>query len=645
MRIPPFLIYIIISMMIIPQITPVYSSEFNVLENIFFEARSLGAIYPLRIQTLNNSILLREGENHNITFYSYGYRPVNITYTPVPNGELNLNLEPAPLFIFDVLGPGYPDLPMAIYKVLDGYEFSGVTSTSGKAYFYAPFETGEEISFNVMPPQNTSFWTTLFNLSGIEPHLRDIRDVFIGYEYAAPIIPESIVLGIDTDYKNITVTDESTQRASMLMGSSRVLEGYVYTESGAPLRNAIVALKPERFYRYLFTFTDEEGYYRFDNYVGPGRHEISVIYRGFVYPPQTIYIFVSDRVYNITIPDLYLVSGYYSDLDGNPLSNSYLVFIGGDYLSIAYTDEDGFYRVAIPKGVGQYLVMQRWNNVWLRDLTLVEGDVLDGSENLTAEVETIELSGSIYDPANTNLLGTPIIRFTGLVDGLNLNITIDNVLNDGSFRIRLPQRINLLGVYRDIYWSILMVDYYYSGNTILTNQILSSDLNLGNIAVYTPNLVSIMIELNFTDKPDEIPLDTYRFVTWYNNEIFNISIYTNATFQRHIPGLFILSEDFRGLVLEVSTPLNMRSIIEISIPMNMMSGVFVVTVDDNPWSYEILEVNSSYTRLRIVLEGGMGTIRISSTDVIDEFNPLYLIAAIPITILFILLYWRFKRLV
>lgn len=630
-------------MVIYPSISPVYSSEFEVLKNIFLKAETSEAIYPLIIHSLNDSILLREGESHNITFYSYGYIPLSITYTPVLNGELNLSLEPAPLFIFDVLAPGYPDLPMGVYKVLDGYELSSIISVMGKAYFYAPFEVGEEISFNVMPPQNTSFWTTLLNLSNVEPHLRGIRDVFMEYEYVVPIIPESIVVGVDTDYKNITVSDESTQSMSMLMGLSRVLEGYVYTESGVPLRNAIIALKPERFYRYIFTFTDEDGYYRFDNYVGSGRHEISVIYRGFVYPPQTLYIFISDRVYNITIPDLYIVSGYYNDLIGNPLSDAYLVFMGGDYLSISYTDEDGFYRVAIPKGVGQYLVMQRWSNVWLRDLTLVEGNVMDGFENLTAELETIELSGSIYDTVNPNLLGTPTIRFTGLVDGLNLNITVDNVLLDGSFRVRLPQKINLLGVYRDIYWSILMVDYYYSGNTILTNQILASDIDLGNIAVSTPNLVSIVIGLNFIDRPDEIPLDTYRFVTWYGDEIFNISIYTNATFQRHIPGLFILSEDFRGLVLEVSTPFNMRSIIEISIPINMMSGAFIVTVDDNPWSYEILEVNPSYTRLRIILEGGMGTIKISSTNVINEFDPLDLIVAIPITILFVELYRRYKR--
>ncbi len=612
---------------IAPAISPAYSSDSNLLNSFMFEAKASGIIYPLRIDSPQQTILMREGVPHNITLYAYGYKPVNLSYTPVSNGYLSFNLEPAPLFTFDVIAPNYPDLPMGIYKVegTNG-DILGVTSLNGKAYFYAPFESGEEITFYAMPPKDMLFWMKFLNASRYEPFLSEVRERFLSYRYAVPMVPTPLVRGVDTDFTTYTVTSSTEQSHTLLMGTSVVLEGYVKTSSGVPLENAIVAVKPERFYRYVYTFTDENGYYRFDNYIGPGKYSISVIYRGYVHPTQTLYIFGLDRMYNITTPDLIMLEGYLKDLNGNPLPNAQLVFSGTSYLSIAYTDENGYYSLAVEAGSSQYLVMTKWLGLGIRDINLDWGDISDGFENLTAEVETAVISGSVYDPVTGSFLGNPILRFTGVAEDYPVNITFDVGLNpDGSFSIRIPTRANILNEYRDIRWNILMVDYYYSGNTLVSSQIFNSDVDLGANPIYPPNLVEISIDVDITSKPSSIQMDTYLFSLWYGESIFNISIYTNATFKSHTPGAFILSDDFEGLIIEVVTPIGMASTMEISIPKNMMSGAFTVTVNGVPWSYMIVGEDEYTTTLRIMLDGGDNIVRISSTNVINEFQPLYML--------------------
>ncbi len=610
-----------------PVVGQVYSSELDILDGFMFEARAPGVIYPLLVDELENTILMREGIPHNITFYSYGYRPINLTYTPVSNGVINFNLDPNPLFIFDVIAPNYPDLPMGVYRVEGSYgDILGVTSLNGKSYFYAPFESGEEITFYAMPPKEMLFWMKFLNASRYEPFLSEVRERFLRYRYAVPMVPTPLVTGVDTDFTTYTVTGSMEQSHTLLMGTSVVLEGYVKTSSGEPLENAIVAVKPERFYRYVYTFTDENGYYRFDNYIGPGKYSISVIYRGYVHPTQTLYIFGLDRMYNITTPDLIMLEGYLKDLNGNPLPNAQLVFSGTSYLSITYTDENGYYSLAVEAGSPQYLVMTKWLGLGIRDINLNWGDVSDGFENLTAEVETAVISGSVYDPVTGDFLGNPILRFTGVAEGYPVNITFDIGLNpDGSFSIRIPTKVNILNKYRDVRWSILMVDYYYSGNTLVSSQIFNLDMDLGANPIYPPNLVEISINVDINSIPSPIPMDTYLFSLWYGDSIFNISIYTNATFKSHTPGAFILSDDFEGLIIEAVTPIGMVSTMEISIPKNMMSGAFTVTVNDVPWTYVIVGEDAYSTTLRIVLDGGDNIVRISSTNVINEFQPLYML--------------------
>lgn len=624
-RLTTFLIIFIA--LIVPNISPAYSADFDVFDGVFFEAKAPGIIYPLVIDRLEDTVLLRRGVAHNITFYSYGYRPVKLTYTPVLNGNLTFTLEPASLFTFDVIAPNYPDLPMGIYKVENNYTgLLGVTSLNGKAYFYAPFESGEETKFYVMPPHDILFWRKFLNASRYEPFLSEARELFSGYIYAAPIVPSPLVYGVDTDFTTYTVTNSSKQGRTLLMGSSRVLEGYVKTSSGEPIENAIVAIKPERFYRYIYTFTDENGYYRFDNYVGSGKYYISVVYRGYVHPTQTLYIFSLDRVYNITIPDLIMLEGYLKDIKGNPLSNAQLVFIGTQYLSIAYTDDNGYYSVAVEAGAPNYLVMTSWNGLGLRDINLSWADISDGFENITAAVETAVISGRVYDPVTGEFIGNPIIRFTGLVSDILVNVTIDvPTLPDGSFSLRIPIKVNLLGKYRDVRWSVLMADYYYSGNNLVSSRIFDSDTDLGDNPIYPPDLVEININIIINSRPPSIPIDSYLFSTWYRDIVFNISIKTNSTFKSHTPGAFILSEDFNGILIEAVTPLGMTSSMEITIPKDLMSGTFIVTVNDNPWTYTIVEEDADTVTLRIELDGGDQTIRISSGEVINEFQPIYIL--------------------
>jgi len=627
-----------------PTVVNVHSVDFEVFDGVYLEARTLGALYPLRVDVLQQTILMREGEVHNITFYSYGYKPLNLSYIPISNGNLIFVLEPTSMYTFDVIAPNYPDLPMGIYKVIGSkLEFTGVTSLNGKAYFYAPFNNGDEISFYASPPQDILFWMKFLNASRYEPFLIEVRERFSGYMYAVPLVPTPLIEGVDSDYTNYTVTDESIQGKTLLMGSSRVLEGYVKTASGEPLENAIVAIKPERFYRYLFAFTDKNGYYRFDNYVGPGRYSITVIYRGYIHPTQTLFIFTQDRMYNITTPDLIIVEGYYKDLNGNPLPNAQLVFIGSQYLSLAYTDEDGYYSLAVEAGAGEYLILQKWNGLGLRDIEIGEAQLIDGFENLTAALETALITGRVYDPVNDVFIDNPIIRFTGTVSGLPINVTIDKrVLDDGSFGVRIPIRVNLMGVYRDISWNVLMADYYYSGNLLVSNEVFISDGDLGSYAITPPNLVEIAVDVTISSTPPSIPIDTYLFSLWYGNNIFNITIQTNSTFKSHTPGAFILSEDFNGLIIKAVTPLSMTSSMDISIPKDLMSGTFAVTVNDQPWSYELVGEDVSTITIRIMLEGGDNIVKISSTRVIYEFESIYILIAFIAFIAILSIWKRFR---
>ena len=635
---------ILILALTLPMMPQAFSSDFNVFDGISFEAKALGVLYPLRINTLQDTVLLREGVAHNITFYSYGYRPINLTYTPVPNGNLVFPLEPAPLFTFDIIAPNYPDLPMGIYKVENRYSgLMGVTSLNGKAYFYAPYESGDEITFYAMAPQDMLFWMKFLNASRYEPFLSEVRDRFLKYRYAVPMVPTPLVLGVDTDFTNYTVTNSSMQGRTLLMGSSRILEGYVRTASGEPLENAIVAIRPERFYRYVFAFTDENGYYRFDNYVGPGTYYVTVVYHGYVHPTQTLYIFSQDRVYNFTTPDLIMLEGYLKDINGNPLPNAKLVFVGTAYLSIAYTDDRGYYSLAVEAGAPHYLVMTTWNGLGLRDIDLSWNDLSDGFENLTAEVETALISGRVYDPVTGGFLGEPVIRFTGRVSGIPINVTIDMpLLLDGSFSVRIPIRVNLMGEYRNVKWSVLMADYYYSGNTLISSQKFYSDTDLGDNPIYPPDLVEIGIDIIINSKPPSIPVDSYSFSLWYGDKVFNISLDTNSTFKSHTPGAFILSDDFEGIVIEAVTPLAMASTMEITIPKDLMSGVFTVTVNDIPWAYTVVREDIYTVTLRIELGGGDHTIRISSSKVINEFQSIYILITSLGLVGFIVMVKRFR---
>ena len=596
----------------------------DVYSYYYFKAEFSRLSYPLEITDIDQPILLRRNIQNNITLYLYGYRPTEFTVNLNVNTSLNIDLEPSTLFTVDLIAPGYPDLPMATYKVRDGYNVLGLTSMSGKGHVYIPFDSGDEVEINAMPPQELLYWMNLINLSFVEPYLRNFRPLFEGYEYIAPMVPAPIVDGVDTDYTVYTSSGQKDESKTLLMGTSRVLDGYVYTQSGEPLKNAIVALRPERFYRYIYTFTDENGYYRFSNYVGPGKYYISVIYRGYILPRQTLFIFSSDYTYNLTLPDFRVVEGYFTDKNGRPLPNALLAIQGGGSSSIAYTDSNGYFRLYVPWGDSEYLLLQKWSDVWLADQVIPSSRFIDGFENITGEVYTVDVNGVLKDSTSNNLLGTPVVRFQGVVDNINLYITVDYPVEAGEFNVRLPSKINFMGIYWNVTWTVNMVDYYYYGNQILAPTHIFNDLNLGIVNLDRPDLVELKLILNPVEMPSSTPIETYLFQTWYKEIVFNISIDTNSTFVSTVPGVFRLDGSSGNLTFKVLIPYNMSSILTISIPKDMMSSPYVILVNGKPYSYDFVMETGTHVYIRLYLDGGEKEIIIKGAQVISEFYSVYL---------------------
>ena len=625
---------IFISTYIPPSNVAAQSQRYRV-DGLFIYANASGIEYPAIFRNVEGVILLRDGVDHNLSISAYGYKPIEMEYTPVNGDILDISLDASPLIKVDAIAPGYSDLPMSIIKYLDGYEdIFSLTSLEGLSYIYIPYNPGDEIEVHLMPPHDLLFWKTILNLSNVEPYLRDFGRQFSGYTYIAPVVPAPLVRGVDTDHTIYTITGSGQENITVLNGVSRVLEGYVKTQSGEPLRNAIVAVKPERFYRYIYTFTDENGYYRFENYIPFGKIYISVIYRGYVLPRKSFYVFSLDKVYNITLPDFIKLEGYYKDMNGRPIPDALLVLHGGGSTSIAYTDENGFYTLYVPRGQSTYTLSQKWGNTWLRDLFLSESDIIDGFENLTAYVEIFEVRGRVLDSTTGSLLGYPIIRFEGNVLDVNLDVSQDVLIDEsGEFRVLLPRKMTVLGIDREVEWKIYMVDYYYSGNSIInTPTIFSSDIDLGDIDLNPPSLAEVTLNISFNSMPKETPVLNYLFSTWYNDVDFNISLSTNASFRGISPGVFRIDGGEGELVFELVTPLGMKSNNTFGIPKNLMSGDFIVEVDGVPYTYEIVGEDQNNTYIRIYLNGGSHQIRISASNVIPEFKLLGVILIISILV-------------
>ncbi len=601
--------------------------------------------YPLVIRDPGSTIRLRPDAHHNITVYALGYiqEVVNL-FQPDPGDTLSVSLSPAELLVIDVFGSSVPDLSGA-YVDIRGEEgrITTITSRSGKAYVYNIFEPGQRLRIHINPPLEGELLKALLEAGEYEPSLRSRWMEYISYESLSPIYPEPIHTSpLEADRDIYILGSDPVQTRTVYLSRSPLLAGYVKTVSGDPLPGAIVAVKPDRFGRYIYTVADDEGRYEFVDITKRGLNRYGVIYRGLMFPTSSVYTTLDRDNFNITVPDIYEVRGVVTDLNGRPIPNVRIISSDVDFLSITYSNEDGEYVMYLPVGKGSYILGFSLGDVAFPNIVLNEADIADGVENLVLEAEMISLSGVIQDP--DGFVETPIVRLFGRADVVNRFYRIDiTVGEDGSFTALVPKRIKIAGEYRDVYWSVQTVSYYYAGQLSTPENYYSVDTDLGVFTVSPAATVEVSLSITTTGSPPSRPVETYVLGAWYNDTFFRIGVETDAFIFGFTVGSFVVDGGEGVFTIRLAAPYGETAIVRVTIPKEIMSTSVSVDDDGSPLSFNIVSENATHYTVEFTISGE-ALINIRSAEVIPEFGLSYLLPliAVPTVLLIHLLRRRYK---
>jgi len=587
--------------------------------------------YPLVIRDPGETIRLRPDAHHNITIYALGYVQERIDlYSPSPSDTLSITLSPAELLIIDVFGSSTPDLSGA-YVDIRGEEgrITTITSRTGKAYVYNIFEPGQRLRIHINPPISGMVLKSLLEAGMWEPSLRGPWMEYISYESMSTIYPEPLhTTPLEADRDVYILTSDPIQTRTVYLSQSPLLAGYVKTASGEPLEGAIVAVKPDRFGRYLHTVTDEDGYYEFVDMTKKGINRYGVIYRGLYFPTDSVYTTLDRDDFNITVPDFYEVTGVVTDINGRPIPNVRILSSDVDYLSITYTDEDGRYRLYLPVGKGSYILGFALGDVAFPNIILDESEISDGVEDLTLEAEMILIEGVVTDP--DGFVEQPILRLQGRADVVNRYYYIDIPLGeDGGFSALVPKRIMIAGQYRDVYWRLETISYYYAGSLSTAEAYYAGDTDLGSFTISPAPTVEVSLDISTIGTPPDRPVDTYVFGAWYNETFFKISVETNATIFGFSLGRFIVDGGEGVFQLRLYSPYGLSSIVRVTIPKDIMSTSISVDDDGTPIPFNIVGENQTHFTVEFRVSGE-ALINIRSAEVIPEFSSIYLLLLIAV---------------
>ncbi len=304
---------------------------------------------------------------------------------------------------------------------------------------------GPPIYANVTQPNVTGFFEV--NITAAPDGGGAIAMDFPGYPMAQNMTSDPLLAGM-TYWFNLTLAPQTYNDSATLAGN------VVDVDSHAPLEYAVVSVEVEMGMgdRYSnFTFTDASGDYLMGTQSGSARIMIQK-------PGYSIKMFENYPLVpgaNVVDAELKIteakVRGNVTDLEtGLPLVNAQVILSDNQgNISIAYTNDLGFYELDAFVGTGLYIMAQA--DAYSRSYVIV---------NITAGDELW------YDlglwPANAWLTGTVTDFISGLpISGLSVHVyspiydTWANVDGSGHFNVTLPAENYTVEAGKGDYWPYL----------------------------------------------------------------------------------------------------------------------------------------------------------------------------------------------
>jgi len=193
----------------------------------------------------------------------------------------------------------------------------------------------------------------------------------------------------------------------------------------------------------------------------------------------------------------------------------------------------------------------------------------------------------------------------------------------------VPKRIMIAGQYRDVYWRLETISYYYAGSLSTAEAYYAGDTDLGSFTISPAPTVEVSLDISTIGTPPDRPVDTYVFGAWYNETFFKISVETNATIFGFSLGRFIVDGGEGVFQLRLYSPYGLSSIVRVTIPKDIMSTSISVDDDGTPIPFNIVGENQTHFTVEFRVSGE-ALINIRSAEVIPEFSSIYLLLLIAV---------------
>ena len=590
---------------------------------------------------------LYQGVDHSLTVSARGYISQMVNLPAVNNAgpiQQVVTLDPAALI------EGYvktPDGRPVVGAIVDTEIDSTVTDSNG--YFAVYAEPGANVTVSVFPPVNYGMFLGVFgnvSMFGIPAGYKDFV-VFSPLAGNQHVVSKSLYVLVNSQRLQVNVTVDFSARVS----------GQVIYQNGTPVPNATVMMtNPNTIIGFgSFGMTDEFGNYEVGQDLPNGPANVSVMVAG----NSWIVLFNNvlenfnvncalpcDNPQNldITIPNLVKVTGRLIDKAGRPIPNVDITgfFNNGSYVTTFTTDQNGYFVGFVPQGYqGNLTSFVSFGLPPIINIAINAGGNPINLGDVVANTNLFYVSGTVqgYDPYNIYWRGTSVEVVATINLGFQqLSVSFKGELYDnGSFRVPVFTNITIpfLPFQPNIQYSLVLKNSYRGAllQPGLGLPDINQDIANVNVQVNLGPTYQLVLRIEASGMPEQSAQRIFVNTAMYAGRSLNVTVSSNT----HVSNVFtaLLIYNPRGELYFYIETIPGTGEYTIQFPTEMLGEPYTLTYfsldtgSEEPLNTQVSVSNGVTTITFTNPEGGDTIIvKVESTNVISEFNTLYILISI-----------------